>query len=72
MNNFLKPYITFDELSRTILFSGDESSKSLAGKNFFITVKLVNENGNTSTYVLTLQVAAEEQELLSEEAEPEE
>ena len=71
MNNFLKPYITFDELSRTILFSGDESSKFLAGKNYFITVKLVNENGNTSTYVLTLQVAAEEQELLSEEAEPE-
>ena len=57
-NSTLSPYISFDEDTRTITFTGDQASLSLAGNSYDIDITLTDDMGNetVNTQTLTIQM----------------
>ena len=56
-NSTLSPYISFDEDTRTITFTGDQASISLAGDSYNIDITLTDNMGNDSiVYTQTLVI----------------
>ena len=59
----MNKYISYDERTNTISFSGDDSSAIFANQAFSIQINLIGKNGTTNNYVQTLLLRPKDESL---------